>query len=466
MNKVNDFIVELFLICDIIYHEMILVKNNKVRDLSMEFAMNAELFTNFSSPQSTQLRKIYKNETWSVFMKKHLVIIVVCIIFLTTLLNTGAFSQDFDVQQGFVIEINGDITDYNSVIYNDTHYVPLRMVFEKLGAYVFFRERDCQILALSRDGDMIRHIVGSSVVSVNGIEKEAFNRSFTLNKITYIPVDMLASALCTDGILYDNQHINIQKVFFNMNYHQVVKDILDVCKSSDFHPEKFQQYIKYHGENPDRSLEDVIFRVNIGLDKPFYEDVATIKDPYLLLVLVNKYNQLPVSFTQYNLVNMNKAYTANDGKQYLLAGSAYEKYVEMADAARKEGLSMRVVSAYRTEDYQRNLYNNRVRTTGKINADNYSARPGFSEHQTGLAVDISSTKVSFEYSNEFKWLQNHAHEYGYILRYPKGKEWITGYSYEPWHYRYVGTEVAKIIHDEGITYEEFYAKYITKNEFI
>ena len=137
----------------------------------------------------------------------------------------------------------------------------------------------------------------------------------------------------------------------------------------------------------------------------------------------------------------------------------------MADAARKEGLSLLCVSAYRTEDYQRGLYNSRVNSAGKEYADSYSARPGHSEHQTGLAVDINSTSGTFEYTDEFKWMVKHGHEYGFILRYPKGKEWITGYAYEPWHYRYVGEEVAKIIHDENITYEEYYAKYKTINEF-
>ena len=100
-----------------------------------------------------------------------------------------------------------------------------------------------------------------------------------------------------------------------------------------------------------------------------------------------------------------------------------------------------------------------------MNADRYSARPGYSEHQTGLAVDINTTSTSFEHSRQFKWLQKHAHEYGFILRYPKGKEWITGYAYEPWHYRYVGEDVAKIIYKEGITYEQYHAKYIAINEF-
>ena len=398
-------------------------------------------------------------------MKKRLAIIIACIVFVTSLTCVSAISHNIIAQRGFVIGINGEATDYTSVINNDTHYVPLRMVFEKMGASVFYRSSDRQVLALSRDGDIIRHIVGDNKIIVNDEQKEFENPSLLENNETYISIEMVSAAFCPDAISYDNQKLNIQKQIFNTDYHGVIKDVLDVCRNSNFYPERFQRYINYHVKMPAYSMEDVIFRVNLGLDYPFYENATTIGQPYELLVLVNKYHQLPAGFMQYNLVNMSWEYTANDGKQYLLAGVACEKYAQMSDAAKADGVSMRVISAYRTEDYQRSLYNNKVISTGKINADNYSARPGHSEHQTGLAVDISSTSGLFEYTAAFKWLQKHAHEYGYILRYPKGKEWITGYSYEPWHYRYVGTDAARIIYEEGITYEEYYAKYISVNEF-
>ncbi len=397
-------------------------------------------------------------------MKKRLAIILTCIILITSLCGISVYGQEINAP-GFAIEFNGEATDCTSVIYNDTHYIPLRAVFEKMGASVFYRSRDCRILALSRDGDMIYHNVGSNEVTVNGKQKSFENISVWINNQVYIPIDMLTAALNPDGISCDNQELNIQKYLFSNAYHKVIKDVMGVSGSSNFYPERFQRYINYHAEKPSYSIQDIIFRVNLGLDYPFYENTTTIENPYELLVLVNKYNILPKDFTQYNLVTMKKEHTSNDGKQYLLAGVAYEKYVEMWEAAKKEGLSMRVVSAYRTEGFQRSLYNSRVRTTGKVNADNYTARPGSSEHQTGLAVDISSTKGTFQYTPEFRWLQQHAHEYGYILRYPKGKEWITGYSYEPWHYRYVGVDAAKIIYEEGITFEEYYAKYISVNEY-
>ncbi len=398
-------------------------------------------------------------------MKKQSAIIIACVLLMITSICVQANGQELHHKKGSVIEVNGEITDSVYVICNDIHYVPVRMIFEKMGAAVFFRSSDSQILALSRDGDIIRHTVGECSITVNDEVKEYECSSILDNNTTYIPLDMLSVALCPDEISFDNQKLKIQKYMFHSDYHKVIQDVMAMCRNSNFYPERFQKYINLHEKMPSLSMEEIVFRVNLGLDEPFYDNVTTIGQPYELFVLVNKYHRLPSDFEQYNLVPMSWEYTVNDGKQYLLAGVAYEKFTEMADAARQENLSMRVVSAYRTEAYQNNLYNTKVRTTGKVNADRYSARPGFSEHQTGLAVDINSTRGSFEYTAEFRWLQEHAHEYGFILRYPKGKEWLTGYAYEPWHYRYIGVEAAQIIHEEGITYEEYYAKYVSVNEF-
>ncbi len=398
-------------------------------------------------------------------MKKRILIIMMCVACVFSSMCAGATSEEIDTECGFPIVINGQMTEYTSVVLNNTHYLPARMVFEKIGARVFYRSRDNRILVLSRDGDIIQHVVGTSAITVNGEEKYFPNPSVSENYVTYLPIDMMTAAFRTNAVSFDSQQINIQKPISNTGYGKAVNDALYACNYSNFYPENFKRYINYHINKPDLSMQTVVFTVNLGLDIPFYENVTVIANPYDRLVLVNKHNQLPSGFKQKNLVNMDRKYTVSDGKQYLLEREAYEKFVQMADAARKEGISIRAVSAYRTEDFQRRLYNKKVKATGGRNADNYSARPGFSEHQTGLAVDINSTKTSFEHTAVFKWLQKHAHEYGYILRYPKGKKWLTGYEYEPWHYRYVGIEAAKIIHQEGSTYEQYYAKYIAVNEF-
>lgn len=125
------------------------------------------------------------------------------------------------------------------------------------------------------------------------------------------------------------------------------------------------------------------------------------------------------------------------------------------DAAAK-GLSIYISSGYRSYSYQENLYNRYVRRDGKALADTYSARPGHSEHQTGLAIDLNTVTRSFGNTKEGKWVAAHCHEYGFIIRYPEGKSHITGYSYEPWHLRYVGVETAKRITESGLCLEEYY----------
>ena len=398
-------------------------------------------------------------------MKKQLAIVITCIAFMTSLVCARAISQDLNIQQGLEIVFNGEMTGDKSIVKDSAHYVPMRSIFEKMGASVFYRSSDNQILALARNGDIIRHIIGDSIVTVNEVQMTFNNSSVLENGNTYIPIDMVSAIFYPDAISYENQKLNIQKQFLSNDYHKIIKDVLDVCRNSNFDLEKFQRYINFHASMPSYSIEDVIFRVNLGLDYPFYENMTTIEHPHELLVLVNKYNKLPAGFNQYDLVNVDAKYTYRDGKTYLLTSEAYEKYIQMHNAAKKDGLSIKIVSSYRTEDYQQNLYNRKVRAAGKSYADKYSARPGHSEHQTGLAIDLNHTNLNFEKMPEFRWLQKHAHEFGYIMRYPKGKEWITGYGYEPWHYRYVGTDVAKIIYEECITFEEYYAKHISKIEF-
>ena len=128
---------------------------------------------------------------------------------------------------------------------------------------------------------------------------------------------------------------------------------------------------------------------------------------------------------------------------------------EMIAAARKEGHELWVRSGFRSYSYQSELYNNYVARDGKAQADTYSARPGHSEHQTGLSFDLNSLSTSFANTPEGKWLAAHCYEYGFIIRYPKGKESITGYQYEPWHVRYLGKDTAKAVYDSGLTLEEY-----------
>lgn len=141
------------------------------------------------------------------------------------------------------------------------------------------------------------------------------------------------------------------------------------------------------------------------------------------------------------------------------ARAAFEK---MAADAKKAGFDITAFSTYRSYEYQETLYNNYVNRDGKENADRYSARPGYSEHQTGLAFDIGEKgkedlwlTAEFGESEAGKWLVENADKYGFILRYPKGKEAITGYMYESWHFRYLGVDLATKLKESNLTLEEY-----------
>ena len=136
--------------------------------------------------------------------------------------------------------------------------------------------------------------------------------------------------------------------------------------------------------------------------------------------------------------------------------------VNMLEAGKAAGFEYNAFSGFRSYEYQTTLYNRYVNRDGKANADRYSARPGYSEHQTGLAFDIGEVnRQDLWLTEEFgetpagQWLMNNAHHYGFILRYPKGKEHITGFMYESWHYRYVGVEHATTIYNANTTLEEY-----------
>ena len=130
----------------------------------------------------------------------------------------------------------------------------------------------------------------------------------------------------------------------------------------------------------------------------------------------------------------------------------------MCSNASKSGYKIIAVSTYRSYFYQKELFNKYIKEMGLKKTLSASAKPGHSEHQLGLSVDVEGSNLDynkFEDSKEFKWMLNNSYKYGFILRYPKEKEYITGFKYEPWHYRYVGIKIAKEIHDKNITLEEY-----------
>lgn len=184
-----------------------------------------------------------------------------------------------------------------------------------------------------------------------------------------------------------------------------------------------------------------------------------LKNPKDSVMLVNKSNRVSEDYVPEDLVIPNIKFLEGTSNKYIVSEVA-DALEDMFKAAKKDNVTLIGVSGYRSYDYQDNLYKNKVKTKGKKYADKYVAVAGASEHQLGLAIDLVSSDYTsidngFANSKGFKWLDEHMQDYGFILRYLKGKEEITGYAFEPWHIRYVGVDVAKEIKNRGITLEEY-----------
>ncbi len=176
-------------------------------------------------------------------------------------------------------------------------------------------------------------------------------------------------------------------------------------------------------------------------------------------VIVNKTRPLSSDYVPNDLVKPNVSLMKDS---ILMQREASEAIEEMFNGAKDEGIYLSIGSGYRSYSYQKTLYNNYVNRDGEEAANRYSAKPGKSEHQTGLAADIGSTsqecylKNCFKDTKEGKWLKENAYLYGFILRYTEEKEDITGYIFEPWHYRYIGKEESLKVFESGLTLEEYY----------
>ena len=218
--------------------------------------------------------------------------------------------------------------------------------------------------------------------------------------------------------------------------------------------ERLDRYTAWAVQHPELELADVVVQVNMDRDRAFYSAVQTAEYPHSLTVLINKHYALPEGFVPM-LEELGEDYGTG-----ALRPEAARAFRSMADAAQMDGMTLKSVSSYRSYERQETLYANYQKRYQQTETDTFSARPGHSEHQTGLALDINtaSSRAHFETTPAFAWLKEHCAEYGFILRYDQGKEEITGYRFEPWHYRYVGQEAAQACMSRGMAYEEYVAR--------
>ncbi|MGL5694962.1 MAG: M15 family metallopeptidase [Peptostreptococcaceae bacterium] len=182
------------------------------------------------------------------------------------------------------------------------------------------------------------------------------------------------------------------------------------------------------------------------------------------ILIVNNDNKLGKDYKPKDLVKVNIPFIEGTTKEeQQLEKEVAQSLETLAIEAKSQGIKFLGTSGYRSFESQSNVYRARVKSQGVKKANEYVAKPGESEHQTGLCIDLTNEDRWFvEVTQEAKWLKDNAHKFGFILRYPKGKEHITGKNYEPWHIRYVGIEAAKEMYESNLTLEEYIENYTEK----
>lgn len=232
---------------------------------------------------------------------------------------------------------------------------------------------------------------------------------------------------------------------------------IPVIQARYFIADNFDRYLAYHKKDTTGApLNNIIALVNVGYDRDRESCAVPCDTSKGQLMLVNGRHYLDENYKPAGLVTFSRDYSYEDQKAQRVVVDAF---LAMQKACKEQtDAQLMVNSAYRS--YQEQI------GTHKRNPKGYAARAGSSEHQTGFALDITSRqhpmRWPFDKSVEGVWMREHCHEYGFILRYPERQSHIFGFAYEPWHLRYVGMEVAKRVHDEDITFDEYYAYYLDK----
>lgn len=318
-----------------------------------------------------------------------------------------------------------------------------------------------------------------TAVIENNYKKEYFDEYLDIN---YVEEDNFINNI--NKLLdlgYKNKDINtfyekVPKSIDVITSNEYDKNIINYISLNYFKEENLDRYIKYDFIDTKSvydttilkekyNYEDTVTFVNAYLDKDYYSnDIPLSKDKASKLdVIVNKYYKLDKDYEPEDLTVINSKFASGTQK---LRKEAADKFEEMASDMLKENLKIYAGSTYRSYSYQEGLYNRYVKKDGFKEAETYSARAGYSEHQLGLAVDIVNGKWNYlsENDKEYTWLINNSYKYGFILRYPHESEYITGYVFEDWHFRYLGIDLATKVYESKLTYDEYIARGMLKEK--
>lgn len=286
----------------------------------------------------------------------------------------------------------------------------------------------------------------------------------------YVSIDFIENEVFLEDVNlflelgYNAEEINSILILSSLNQEKLKNidytNLKDFVEFTNFNVSNIDRYNEFY-DNTKYDWDEVITYVNINLDLDFYEITEVSLDPSNINVLVNKYNALPSDYVPSGMTSLSKH------SSYKMVKEAAKAADSLLAAALKDGFEFIPFSTYRSYTYQETLFNNYSARDGLEAALTYSAKPGHSEHQTGLAIDIYNPD-HFYYTNErmgdedYAWVLKNAHKYGYIVRYPADSEDITGYIEEPWHLRYLGVELATSVIESGLTYDEYYDLYLTE----
>ena len=354
------------------------------------------------------------------------------------------------------------------------------ILFLLLSVYIFYRvqindlkrigysEKASNVILFSKYKTKVME-VGENKTLNAAFESEQFDENNFNNyvKIKYRQQDYFIeniNRLIKVG--YSNNDINI------IMSHGDGEDVLEFSKRDRVHYleeffsydyaklENYDRYVSYSDESGEDEYETILY-VNLDMDQPDYEYTQLVSK-FSVDMLVNKHHNLDESFVPSDLTTISKEYTDEDDLQ--CSRIALNAFSEMFQAASSEGYSLKINSAYRSYQDQEELTQFYLNSYGQSYVDKYVAKPGFSEHQTGLAFDIGSRNNStFANSKEYVWMKDNAYKYGFIMRFDERYEDLTGFRKEPWHYRYVGKEIAKYIYEHNnMSLEEYYVLFLNK----
>lgn len=300
----------------------------------------------------------------------------------------------------------------------------------------------CLILVVWYSLVMSINIYNKRLIKEN-YETELVNHGYTLDE---------AKELIN---IFDNDKLDMVLVY-NVN-----SDIINLAKEKYFIFNNLERYLNYLNNNNNLSLKEIVALVNVNRDYEEYNYDLESDTSLHSKILVNKYYKLNESYVPEDLITINSEYADS----IKITKEAYLAFDKMWNEMNKKGLNLKIISGYQSyldqeKLYKENIEINKTETLKKI------AQAGYAESQTGLSIKLSTLDDNLEFKDteEYKWLKDNAYLYGFIERYPKNKENITGFKEDASYFRYVGKKIAQAIYKEKITFDEYYAYYIEKTK--